>query len=335
MQQKTRFSINRDIITLREHNLKPSHQPPLRIGTRGSLLALAQANIALNLLKAAYSEDPAAQNAKLVIITTTGDRIKDRPLADIGGKGLFSKELEQALRADEIDFAVHSLKDMETILAPDMILAAYPKREDAKDVMLTSKAHSLNTLPAGSLVGTCAPRRIAQILHHRPDLICVPLRGNVDSRIRKLQEGQMDAIILAYAGLRRLGREEEATYIFPETEMLPAVGQGALTLQCRKDDTRMQAYLAPLNHIESERTITAERALLAGLEGSCRTPIGGHATVQEDGRIRLDALIASPTGTPLHRTEQVGDDPTLLGQSTAKILNTMAGPDFWNLLCAS
>jgi hydroxymethylbilane synthase len=307
----------------------------LRIGTRGSLLALAQANIALNLLKTTYPDDPAAQNANLVIITTTGDRVKDRPLADIGGKGLFSKELEQALRNNEIDFAVHSLKDMETILAPDMMLTAYLKREDARDVMLSSKAQSLNTLPAGSLVGTCAPRRIAQILHHRPDLICIPLRGNVDSRIRKLQEGQMDAIILAYAGLRRLGREKEATYIFPETEMLPAVGQGALTLQCRKDDPRMQSYLAPLNDPEAERTLTAERALLAGLDGSCRTPIGGHATVQEDGRIHLNALIASPTGTPLYRTEQVGDDPILLGQATANILNAMGGPNFWDLPCTS
>lgn len=311
------------------------HSAPLRIGTRGSLLALAQAKIALDLLKEAYPNDPAAQNAILVTITTTGDRVQDRPLSQVGGKGLFSKELEYALCAHEIDFAVHSLKDMEATLAPDMILAAYLQRDDARDAMLSLKATSLSALAPGSTVGTCAPRRIAQILHQRPDLVCVPLRGNVDSRIRKLHEGQMDAIILAVAGLRRLGRQNEATYIFPEAEMVPAVGQGALTLECRKDDARIQAYLAPLNHKESERTITTERALLAGLNGSCQTPIGGHATIQEDGRIRLEAMIASLSGTPLHRTTQVGDDPIMLGMSCAKILNDMTSPGFWDLACTS
>jgi hydroxymethylbilane synthase len=311
--------------------LTPSDTAPLRIGTRGSLLALAQAKIALDLLKETYPNDPAAQNATLVTITTTGDRVQDRPLSQVGGKGLFSKELEQALRAHEIDFAVHSLKDMETTLAPDMVLASYLKRDDARDAMLSLKASSLSALAPGSIVGTCAPRRIAQILHQRPDLICVPLRGNVDTRIRKLHEEQMDAIILAVAGLHRLGRQDEATYIFPETEMVPAVGQGALTLECRKDDTRMQAYLAPLNHKASELTITTERALLAALNGSCQTPIGAHATIQVDGRIRLDAMIASLTGIPLHRTTQVGDDPLILGMSCAKILNEMAGPGFWDL----
>jgi hydroxymethylbilane synthase len=215
------------------------------------------------------------------------------------------------------------------------MLAATLKREDARDVLLSTKTHNLKTLPPKSVVGTCAPRRVAQILYHRPDLICVPLRGNVDSRIRKLHEGRMDAIILALAGLKRLGRQDEATYIFPESEMLPAVGQGALSLECRKDDDRVQSYVTVLNDPETERCITAERALLAGLGGSCETPIGGHSFVLEDGRLRLEALIASPTGTLLHRTVQTGDDPTELGLSTAKILNDLAGPDFWNLPCAS
>ena len=268
-------------------------------------------------------------------ITTTGDLIKDRPLTEIGGKGLFAKELEQALQAKEIDFAVHCLKDMETHISPGLMLAATLKREDARDVLLSAKARTLDTLPPKSIVGTCAPRRVAQILHQRPDLICVPLRGNVDSRIRKLHEGQMDAIILALAGLRRLGRQDEATYIFPESEMLPAVGQGALTLECRNDDVRVQSYLAILNHAETERCITAERALLSGLNGSCQTPIGGHATLQEDGLLRLEALIASPMGSPLHRTIQIGGDPIELGLSTAKILNDLAGPGFWDLPCVS
>lgn len=311
--------------------LNPSIHPPLRIGTRGSLLALAQARLALNLLQEAFPNDPAAQNATLVTITTTGDRIKDRPLFEIGGKGLFAKELEYALQANEIDIAVHSLKDMDSILSPEMMLGATLKREDARDVMLSNRALSLNTLPPGSIVGTCAPRRIAQIMHHRPDLTCVPLRGNVDSRIRKLHEGQMDAIILALAGLCRLGRQDEATYIFPESEMLPAAGQGAITLECRKGDTRIQSYLTALNHTDTERCITAERALVSGLAGNCLTPIGAHATIQADGYLHLEALIASPTGTPLHRTTQVGDDPIHLGLSTAKILNDLADPRFWDL----
>ena len=308
---------------------------PLRIGTRGSVLALTQARLTLSLLQEAFPGDPSVQNASLVTITTTGDRIKDRPLFDIGGKGLFAKELEQALQENEIDFAVHCLKDMETPISPGLMLAATLKREDARDVLLSAKACTLNSLPPKSVIGTCAPRRVAQILHQRPDLICVPLRGNVDSRIRKLHEGQMDAIVIALAGLRRLGRQDEATYIFPESEMLPAVGQGALTLECRQDDIRVQSYLAALNHAETERCITAERALLAGLQGSCRTPIGGHAILQEDGFLRLKALIAAPRGKPFYRTVQVGEDPTELGLSTAKILNDLAGPGFWDLPCIS
>lgn len=315
--------------------MNSSQIPPLRIGTRGSALALTQARLALGLLQAAFPNDPAVQQASLLTITTTGDRVTDRPLSEIGGKGLFAKEIEQALHANEIDLAVHCLKDMETIISPGLMLAATLQREDARDVLLSTKASNLESLPPKSVVGTCAPRRVAQILHHRPDLICVPLRGNVDTRIRILHEGKMDAIILALAGLRRLRREDEATYIFPESEMLPAVGQGALTLECRKDDLRTQSYLTPLNHTSTERCITAERALLAGLNGSCQTPIGGHASLLEDGRLRLDALIASPTGTPLHRTIQFGDDPTELGLITARILNDLAGSDFWNLTCTS
>ncbi|MDF3034150.1 MAG: porphobilinogen deaminase, chloroplastic-like [Alphaproteobacteria bacterium] len=303
---------------------------PLRIGTRGSPLALIQAQITLQALQKAFPNDPAVQNATIIPITTTGDRLKDQPLFDIGGKGLFAKELEQALQAQEIDFAVHSLKDMEANLHPAMML-----REDARDAMLSTKAPTLNTLPPGSVVGTCAPRRVAQILHRRPDLTCVPLRGNVDTRIQKLQEEKMDAIILALAGLRRLDRQGEVTYIFPESEMLPAVGQGAITLECRKDDARTRAYLAPLNHEDTERRVTAERALLAALDGNCRTPIGGHATIQEDGRLRLEALIAAPSGTPLYRTAQVGDDPVPLGISVAKKLINLAGPGFRGPSCIS
>jgi hydroxymethylbilane synthase len=309
--------------------------PPLRLGTRGSKLALVQANMVLELLKKQFPDDAAIQGANLVTITTTGDRIKDRPLSEIGGKGFFAKEIEQALLANEVDFAVHCLKDMETKAPDGLMLAAILQREDARDALLSNKAQSLEALPPNSVVGTCAPRRVALILHHRPDLICVPLRGNVDSRIQKLRDGDMDAIILALAGLRRLGRQDEATYIFPESEMLPAVGQGALTLQCRKDDPRTLSYLTPLNHLNTQRCVTAERALLAGLGGSCRTPIGGHTTLQDDGQLQLDAMIASPSGAPLFRTKQIGNDPTELGLSTAKILKELAGADLEMLECAS
>lgn len=315
--------------------MNPPFQSPLRIGTRGSPLALAQTHLVLSRLKQAFPHEPAVQNAIIITITTTGDRITDRPLYEIGGKGLFAKELEQALQANEIDFAVHSLKDMETHLPPNLALGAFLEREDARDAFLSLGAPTLDALPPGSVVGTCAPRRVAQILHRRPDLKCIPLRGNIDSRIQKLQDGRMDAIILALAGLNRLGRQDEAVYIFPAAEMLPAVGQGAIAIEYRKDDRDIQAYLARLNHPDTERKVTAERALLAGLEGSCRTPIGGHATLQEDGSLRLEALIASPTGTPLYRTTQVGDDPTALGLSTAKILNHLAGPGFWDAPCTS
>jgi hydroxymethylbilane synthase len=308
---------------------------PLRIGTRGSPLALTQANIVLNLLKEVHPTDPAIQNAVLITVTTTGDRIRDRPLSEIGGKGLFSKELEQSLQANEIDCVVHSLKDMETVQSRDLTLCAFLNREDARDILLSPRASCLKTLAPGSIVGTCAPRRVAQILHHRPDLHCIPLRGNVDTRIRKLHEGEMDAIILALAGLKRLGRQDEATYIFSEQEILPAIGQGVLTLQCRKNDTATKNYLMPLNHIGTERCVTAERALLFSLGGNCHTPIGGHATIQKDGHIRLDALIASHCGTTVYRTVQIGEDAHDLGQSTAKILKDMGGPRFWSDLCIS
>jgi len=315
--------------------LNSSHLSPLRIGTRSSPLAHIQAQIALNQLKEAFPDDPSVHTATFVPITTTGDSIKDRPLFDVGGKGLFIKELEQALQNHEIDFAVHSLKDMEATLSPEMTFGAFLKREDARDAMLSFKGSSLNALSPGSTVGTCAPRRVAQILHCRPDLICVPLRGNVDTRIQKLREEKVDAIVLALAGLCRLGRQREATYIFPESEMLPAVGQGAIALECRKEDTRVRTYLAPLNHEGTQRKVTAERALLLELGGNCQTPVGGHATIQEDGRLRLEALVASPSGTPLYRTVQVGDDPALLGLLTAQTLKTLAGRDFWNFPCAS
>ena len=318
-----------------------SNVSPLRIGTRGSALALVQARLTFSHLQKAFPEDPAVQEAILVPITTTGDRIANRPLYDIGGKALFAKELQQALLANEIDIAVHSLKDMETHVPSGLILAAVLPREDARDVMVSFIAPSFQALPPGSSVGTCAPRRTAQIMHLRPDLVCVPIRGNVDSRIGKLQdaisktgEGALHAIILALAGLRRLGREAEATWIFPETAMVPAAGQGAIALECREKDTRTRACLSAINHVDTQRCVTAERALVAALNGSCHTPIGGHATLLKDGRLSLRAMVAYPSGAPLYHTVQTGDDPVALGSAAAKNLTAQFAPDFWEKICA-
>jgi len=315
--------------------VKSSNSLPLRIGTRGSALALAQAHLALNQLKKTFPQDPVIQNAHLIPITTTGDRITDRPLSEVGGKGLFVKEIEQALLSHEIDLAVHSLKDMETTLPTGLIIGATLKREEARDTLINLKNYSLETLPSGSIIGTSSPRRTAIVLSLRPDLICVPLRGNVDSRLQKLQEGKMDAIILALAGLQRLGRQDEATYTFSPNEMIPAVGQGTLVLECRQEDQRTQNYISLLNHVPSELCSIAERAFLKGLNGNCKTPIGGYATLQEDGKICLEAFIASPQGKPLYRTTQVGEDASLLGLSTATQLNEIAGPHFWDFACTS
>src|SRR5262245_26273890 len=243
----------------------------IRIGTRGSPLALAQAREVQARLEAAHG--PGRLTFEVCVIKTTGDRIQDRPLAEAGGKGLFTKEIEEALIAREVDIAVHSMKDMPTLLPPGLTLAAFLPREDVRDALISTKARSLSDLPGGAVVATSSLRRQAQVRHLRPDVKVVSMRGNVETRLRKLSEGVADATLLALAGLNRLGLADRAAAPVPVAEMLPAVAQGAIGVETRADDTAMAEALAPLNHQPTALAVTAERAFLAKLEGSCRMPI--------------------------------------------------------------
>ena len=249
----------------------------LRIGTRGSPLALAQAHETRDRLVAAHGLDP--NSIEIVKIVTTGDRITDRPLADIGGKGLFTKEIEEALHAGTIDLAVHSMKDMPAIVPPGLDFAAILPREDARDAFISLSAKNLQSLPRAAKLGSSSVRRNAQALRLRPDLMPVQFRGNVDTRLRKLTEGMADATFLACAGLNRLGLSQHITTIMSMDEMLPAVAQGAIGIEIKTDNNRMRSLLEVINHSDSFEAVSCERAFLAVLEGSCRTPIAGHAVL--------------------------------------------------------
>src|SRR5262249_22621598 len=226
-------------------------------------------------------------------IRTSGDMIQDRPLADAGGKGLFTKEIEQALIDGAIDLAVHSAKDMPTVLPDGLVVAACLEREDARDAFISRKAGALPGLPAGSVVGTSSLRRQAQVRRMRPDLTVINFRGNVETRLRKLDEGVADATLLALAGLKRLGLAEAATAILPVEEFLPAVGQGAIAIETRAADARVRDLVAAADHSDTSTALTAERAFLAVLDGSCRTPIAGHAEVSAQS-LRFRGLILRP-----------------------------------------
>ncbi|HEX9070272.1 MAG TPA: hydroxymethylbilane synthase [Ktedonobacterales bacterium] len=264
-----------------------------RIGTRGSALALWQADHVRELLQDAWP----GLTVEIEIITTHGDKILDTPLPQIGGKGVFTEELEAALRAGSIDLAVHSLKDLPTDPSPGLIVGAVPAREDPRDALVSRGGHTLARLPAGATVGTSSVRRSAQLMRARPDLRLVDLRGNVDTRIRKAQapSGPYDAIVLARAGLVRLGRDEVISEILPIETLLPAPGQGALGIQCR-DDAESRRLLAPLMHAETAMAVTAERAFLAGLGGGCATPVGAYAVVEGD-RLLLHGRVCAPDGS--------------------------------------
>ena len=271
----------------------------LRIGTRGSPLALVQARLVRARLAAALGLDEAAIEIKT--IRTTGDTIQDRPLAEEGGKGLFTKEIEEALLRGEIDLAVHSAKDMPTFLPAGLVLAACLEREDPRDVFVSRKAGSFADLPQGATLGTTSPRRQAIAQCMRPDLRIVPLRGNVETRLRKLDDGEVDATILALAGLKRLGLADRATRVMNVDEFLPAVAQGAIGLETREDDTRTRDMLAHIDHADTSTTIACERAFLAVLDGSCKTPIAGHAEAS-GGLLQFRGLIVKPDGSAAHQT---------------------------------
>lgn len=302
---------------------------PLRIGTRGSPLALVQARTVRARLAAALGM--AEEAIELVIIKTTGDAIQDRPLSEAGGKGLFTKEIEEALLDGRIDLAVHSAKDMPTFSQPGLMLAACLEREDPRDAFISRKAKTLAELPQGATLGTASLRRQAIAKRARPDLRVVPLRGNVDTRLRKLDEGQMDATILALAGLNRLGLADRATSIMSAEEFLPAVGQGAIGLEARAADTRTRDILARIDHAETSVAIACERAFLAELDGSCKTPIAGHATVAGDG-IHFRGLIARPDGVAAHDITGNGHrgDAIKIGKEAGHELKRLAGPGFFD-----
>lgn len=299
----------------------------IRIGTRGSPLALAQAFETRARLGTAHGLGEDA--FEIVVIKTTGDRILDRPLSEAGGKGLFTKEIEEALLARDIDLAVHSMKDMQTALHPGLAIGAVLPREDVRDAFLSPRYRSLDDMPAGAVVGTSSLRRQAQIRYRRPDLAVVGFRGNVQTRLQKLLEGVADATFLATAGLRRLGLADRITAEIPVDIMLPAVAQGAIGIEVRADDTQARTLLAPLDDQPTALAVAAERAFLARLEGSCRTPIAGLAELEGEA-IRFRGEVLSPDGRQRFAAERRGTvgDPAGLGVAVAELLLAEAGAGF-------
>ena len=311
--------------------------PLFRIGTRGSPLALAQAHETAGRLAAAHAELAPEGAIEIVVIKTTGDRIQDRTLAEAGGKGLFTKEIEEALLDGRIDAAVHSMKDVPTWLPGGLGLCAILPREDPRDALFCRTGNSLADLPAGAVVGTASLRRQAQVLLARPELKVVPLRGNVQTRLRKLSEGAVEATLLAQAGLKRLGLADRATALLSPEDMLPAVAQGAIGIETRLDDTRTRDWVGALNDPASERRVAAERACLETLDGSCRTPIAALAEWRADGEtLFLRTLICLPDGTESHTASRTGaaTEAERLGREAGEELRAAAGPVFFDALAA-
>ncbi len=306
--------------------------PLLRLGTRGSPLALAQAHEVRRRLGDAHPELAGEDAVAIVVIKTTGDKIQDRALSEIGGKGLFTKEIEEALLAQEIDAAVHSMKDVPTWLPEGLVVEHLLPREDVRDAFFSPHGPRLSDLPQGAVVGSASLRRQAQILAARPDLKVVNFRGNVATRLRKLAEGEVDATLLAVAGLKRLGEADKITGALAPEEMLPAVGQGAIGLEIRGGDARTRAWLDAISCAGTVDRVTAERAFLAELDGSCKTPIAGLAELSEDGRtLRLRGLVALPDGTKVHAAEISGprEAAARLGKDLGAQLKAVGGPEFF------
>jgi hydroxymethylbilane synthase len=301
----------------------------LRIGTRGSPLALVQARAVRSRLAAAIGIEE--DGIEFVVIRTTGDIIQDRSLAEEGGKGLFTKEIEEALLAGRVDLAVHSAKDMPTVLPGGLILVACLEREDPRDVFISRKARSLAELPKGASIGTTSPRRQAIAKRARPDLRVTPLRGNVETRLRKLDAGDVDATLLALAGLKRLGLTEHATHIMSADEFLPAVAQGAIGIETREDNKRVRDILAGIDHADTSTAVACERSFLAALDGSCKTPIAGHATIAGDA-VEFRGLIARPDGSAVHDIAGTGHrkDAKTIGAEAGRELKHRAGPGFFD-----
>ena len=299
------------------HKAHPAHMRslPLRVGTRGSPLALWQTRHFLGLLSTFCPVLRSMEVFEEHVIRTTGDATQaaGTRLADIGGKGLFAKEIHEALNDCRIDFAVHSLKDLETQMPPGIMLACTLKREDARDALILGPAcdppdpsDPYAALPRGTVIGTSSVRRQAQLLHARPDLQTAVLRGNVQSRLGRIRAGEMGASLLAYAGLRRLGIGDEADIVLEPSIMVPAAGQGIVGITVRQSDTELLELLAAIEDPEAKAVASAERALLDALDGSCRTPIGGYARLRDDGTLHLTGLVARADGSFLIRRERSG-----------------------------
>ncbi|HEU5141039.1 MAG TPA: hydroxymethylbilane synthase [Bacillales bacterium] len=287
----------------------------ITVGSRKSKLALVQTHWVIEALKAkgkSFEFDVAK-------ISTKGDRILDVTLSKIGGKGLFVKEIERAMFEGEIDMAVHSMKDMPSVLPEGLMIACIPERADHRDAFISKQYDSLAELPEGAIVGTSSLRRGAQMLIQRPDLEIRPVRGNIDTRLGKLEEGQFDAIILAASGLARMGWSEDVVTEYLEPDVcLPAVGQGALAIECREDDTDLRELLSEINDEETFRTVSAERAFLRKLEGGCETPIAAYAVLDEAGDgITLTGLVASTDGKTVFKGTKKGTDPIAIGEQLA------------------
>lgn len=298
----------------------------LIIGSRGSKLALWQAEW----VRSRLSE--AGHSAEIKVITTTGDRMAASALAQPAAKGLFIKEIEEALLAGSVDLAVHSFKDLPVDLAPPFAIAAVPEREDARDALLTHAGGGLKSLPQGARVGTGSPRRESQLRALRPDLTVVPVRGNVDTRIRKLERGDFDALVMAAAGLHRLGFKDRIAEYFEPGALCPAAGQGALAIEIRRDDARAAAAALPLDHAATRCATRAERAALRCLGGGCQTPIAAYAAMS-DGMIQVCGAVATQDGTRVIRARAEGDagDPDAAGARLAEMLSEQGARELLGL----
>ncbi len=305
-----------------------SPDTPLKIGTRGSPLALAQAHETRSRLMAALDLPETA--FEIVVIKTSGDLIQNRPLSEVGGKGLFTKEIEEALLGGAIDIAVHSMKDMPVVFPDGLTLDCYLPREDVRDAFISRRYRSLSELPSGAVVGTSSLRRKAQVIHRRPDLKVVEFRGNVQTRLRKLDDGVADATFLAMAGLNRLGMSEIANPV-NEDDMLPAIAQGCIGIERRIDDPAVAGALALISDAASATRLAAERALLEGLDGSCQTPIAGLAEFADGGGLILRGEVLRPDGSECLSERAAGPagQAAELGAEMARQLRGRMGPDFF------
>ncbi len=318
---------------------KHSHALPMKVGTRGSPLALWQTRHFLSTISAVCPVMATGPVFEEHVIATSGDRIQDRKLADVGGKGLFAKEIHEALLDGRVDFAVHSLKDLETELPPGIVLACTLKREDARDALIlgphggqASSSSPFDCLPAGATVGTASVRRQSQLLAARPDLNVTTIRGNVQTRLARLRSGEFAATLLALAGLRRLGLEDQADVVLDPEAMVPSAGQGIVGITVRAADEDLHELLAAIEDAEAKAVSTAERALLAALDGSCRTPIGGHARLLPTGELQLTGLVARADGSFLLKRSLHGAsaDAARLGRELGDSLRADSPADIFS-----